>query len=101
MSMRDIIWAPDRVLKTNCTPVTEIDGDIRQILEDMLETMYAAHGIGLAAPQNGLDKRLHVVDISRDERGNRQIKVIHPEIEWVSAELTTTEEGGPPIHGNP
>ena len=93
MSTRDIVWAPDRVLKTNCTPVTEIDGDIRQILDDMLETMYAAPGIGLAAPQIGLTKRLLVVDILRDDEENRPLKVINPEIVWSSEELNTYEEG--------
>ena len=93
MSTRDILWAPDRVLKTTCAPVADIDDDIRQTLDDMLETMYAAPGIGLAAPQVGLTTRMLVVDVSREDEQRQPLKVINPEIVWSSDDVNCYEEG--------
>ncbi|UUX51978.1 peptide deformylase [Nisaea acidiphila] len=93
MSTRDIVWAPDKVLKTKCTPVENIDDEIRQILDDMLETMYDAPGIGLAAPQVGLTKRLIVIDVAAKGEEPQPLKLVNPEISWSSDELSTYEEG--------
>ena len=64
MAVMPIVWAPDPVLKTKCTQVSEIDDNILSLMEDMLETMYQAPGIGLAAPQVGVKQRIIVVDCS-------------------------------------
>lgn len=93
MSTREIVWAPDKVLKTKCTPVENIDNEIRQTLDDMLETMYAAPGIGLAAPQVGLTKRLIVIDVAAKDEEPQPLKIVNPEIVWASEEESTYEEG--------
>ena len=58
MAILRIVWAPDPVLKVKCTKVAEIDDDLRQLMDDMLETMYNAPGVGLAAPQVGVARRV-------------------------------------------
>ena len=64
MAIRPIIIAPDPVLKTKAKPVESVDGSIATLMDDMLETMYKAPGIGLAAPQIGILKRVIVVDVA-------------------------------------
>jgi len=64
MAVMDIRKYPDRVLKQKASPVTTLDGDLQKLIDDMIETMYAAPGVGLAAPQVGVSKRLAVIDIS-------------------------------------
>jgi peptide deformylase len=64
MAVMDIRKYPDRVLKQKASPVTALDGDLQKLIDDMIETMYAAPGVGLAAPQVGVSKRLAVIDIS-------------------------------------
>ena len=66
MAVLDIIEAPDRRLTTKSAPVERIDADFLRLLEDMLETMYAAPGIGLAAPQIGVPRRAFVVDVGHE-----------------------------------
>jgi peptide deformylase len=63
MAVLQIRKYPDRVLKLKASPVTNLDGDLQQLIDDMIETMYAAPGVGLAAPQVGVSKRLAVIDI--------------------------------------
>ena len=65
MTIYPIIVAPDPRLKIKGKPVEKVDDEIRQLMDDMLETMYAAHGIGLAAAQIGVDKRIIVVDVAQ------------------------------------
>jgi peptide deformylase len=92
MSLLEIIEAPDPRLSTPSTPVDRIDEGVLQLMDDMLETMYAAPGIGLAAPQVGVNRRLFVADLGGD--GERQpLFVINPEIVWRSEETVTSEEG--------
>ncbi len=67
MALLPIITAPDPRLKKVCKPVEAVDAETRQLMDDMLETMYNAPGIGLAAPQVGVLKRVIVVDVSGDE----------------------------------
>lgn len=93
MSTREIVWAPDKVLKTKCTTVEKVDNEIRQILDDMLDTMYDAPGIGLAAPQVGLTQRLIVIDVAGKGEEPQPLKIVNPEIVWSSEELNTYEEG--------
>ena len=82
MAIREIHTYPDRVLKHRATDVTDIDGLVASLLEDMAETMYAAPGIGLAAPQVGVGQRIIVLDVPREgeEPGKRLMKLINPEI---------------------
>ncbi|WP_420563641.1 peptide deformylase [Thalassobaculum sp.] len=93
MAKRPIIWAPDPVLKTKCTPVPAVDDEIRTLMDDMLDTMYAAPGIGLAAPQIGVTKRVIVVDVSEKDEPNAPLCLANPEIVWKSDETAPHEEG--------
>ena len=93
MAVMPIVWAPDPVLKTKCTQVSEIDDNILSLMEDMLETMYKAPGIGLAAPQVGVKQRIIVVDCSPKNEAPKPYRMINPELVSVSKELTTQEEG--------
>ncbi len=93
MARLDILIAPDRRLRTGCAPLGEVDDATRRLLDDMLETMYAAPGIGLAAPQVGVLKRLVVLDCARDEQDPDPLKLVDPEIVWRSDELVTGNEG--------
>ena len=93
MAKRPIIWAPDPVLKTKCTPVPAVDDEIRTLMDDMLDTMYAAPGIGLAAPQIGVTKRVIVVDVSEKDEPRAPLCLANPEIVWKSDETAPHEEG--------
>jgi len=96
--IRPILIHPDPRLKKVCDPVAEIDDDLRKLAHDMFETMYHAPGIGLAAPQIGVNARLIVMDCSqRDEDGEGEephpIAMVNPEILEASEELREHEEG--------
>ena len=93
MAIREILIAPNPILKRPADPVGAAGEDVRAILEDMLETMYAAPGIGLAAPQIGLSKRLVVIDASGKDDPPDPMRMIDPEIVWASEEMHTLEEG--------
>lgn len=92
--IRHILLHPDPRLKKLCDPVAEITPELAQLADDMLQTMYAAPGIGLAAPQIGVTKRLIVMDCVKGEIDPpRPIALFNPEITWVSEELSTYDEG--------
>ena len=93
MALLPIIVAPDPRLKKECAHVKEVTDDVRQFMDDMLETMYNAPGIGLAAPQVGVTKRIIVVDVSRNQRTDRPYKMVNPEIIWHSDQVADYEEG--------
>lgn len=93
MAILDILTAPDPVLKKKADPVEEITDEIRTLLDDMLETMYDAPGIGLAAPQVGVLKRVIVVDVAGDDEDPAPMKMINPEVVWSSDETDLYEEG--------
>lgn len=78
--MREIVKFPDPVLERRGEPVTEFNDELRALVDDMFESMYAAKGIGLAAPQIGLSKRLTVIDLSFKEKPEDKIVLINPEI---------------------
>ena len=93
MSVRPILTAPDPRLKAVSAPVETVDAGIKTLIADMIETMYAAEGIGLAAVQVGVAKRILVLDIDqRDGKKNARV-FINPRIVWASEELTVMEEG--------
>lgn len=93
MAIREIIIAPDPRLKEKCLPVETVDDEIRTLMEDMLETMYEAPGVGLAAPQVGVTKRVIVVDASKDPETPEPYCMANPEIIWSSDEEREYEEG--------
>jgi len=91
--LRNIIIEPDPILRKKCEPLEKVDTDTRKLMDDMLETMYAAPGIGLSAVQIGILKRLVVIDISRDEEKKNPIFLINPEIINQSKKISVYEEG--------
>ncbi len=93
MALLPIIVAPDPRLKVKAKPVIAVDDKIRRLMDDMLETMYLAPGIGLAAPQVGVARRVIVVDIAREGEDAKPLKLANPEILWRSEELATYNEG--------
>ncbi len=94
MSILPILIHPDPRLKKVCAPVREITRDLRALADDMLETMYDAPGIGLAAPQVGVMKRLFVMDCVKEAGAAPQPMIlVNPEISWVSEETNLYEEG--------
>jgi peptide deformylase len=93
MSILPIITAPDPRLKLKAKPVAAVDDGIRRLMDDMLETMYLAPGIGLAAPQVGVTKRVLVLDVAGEGEKPAPVKIANPEILWRSEELATYSEG--------
>jgi peptide deformylase len=93
MALLAIITAPDPRLKLKAKPVAAVDDAVRRLMDDMVETMYAAPGIGLAAPQVGVASRVLVVDSSREDEPSQPMKIANPEILWRSEELATYNEG--------
>tara|TARA_R100000963_G_C4636089_1_gene100177 strand:- start:925 stop:1443 length:519 start_codon:yes stop_codon:yes gene_type:complete len=93
MALRDILIVPDPRLKQECEEVAEVNDEIRELLDDMLETMYAAPGIGLAAPQIGVMKRVVVMDVSDDKEKPQPLKLVNPEIIWESEDTSVYQEG--------
>lgn len=92
--IRPILIHPDPRLKKLCEPVAEITPDMGKLAEDMLQTMYDAPGIGLAAPQVGVTKRLIVMDcVKAENEAPRPLVLFNPEITWSSEELSTYDEG--------
>tara|TARA_A100001037_G_C15091257_1_gene609234 strand:+ start:955 stop:1470 length:516 start_codon:yes stop_codon:yes gene_type:complete len=93
MAILPIIIAPDPKLRKKAEAVTAVDPEIVELMENMLETMYLAPGIGLAAPQIGVSKRVIVLDISKGEGSPDPICMANPKITWCSDETVTYEEG--------
>lgn len=93
MALLPILTAPDPRLKQKAVRVEAMTDDLRRLMDDMLETMYAAPGIGLAAPQIGVLKQVIVVDIGKDEEDRQPIRMANPEIVWASDDDNTYEEG--------
>ena len=93
MARLPVITAPDRRLKIRSKPVARVDDRIRALIDGMVETMYAAPGMGLAAVQVGVAKRVIVVDSARHGQEPQLLRLINPELVWASDELVTYEEG--------
>jgi peptide deformylase len=93
MPKRPIIKLPDPRLRKRSKPVTEVTDEVRALLDDMLESMYDAPGIGLAAIQVGVPQRLVVIDIARDDEPKNPLFLVNPEIVWTSEEMRVHEEG--------
>jgi peptide deformylase len=93
MALLPILTAPDPRLKKKSLPVEAVDDGVRQLMDDMLETMYDAPGIGLAAPQIGVLKRVIVLDIEREDTKTGPLFMANPEIIDASDEDVSYEEG--------
>ena len=93
MALRQILTEPNKILRTKSMPVDKIDGDLQKLMDDMLETMYAAPGIGLAAIQLGIPKRVIVLDLARNDEPKNPMYFINPEIIKKSENKATYEEG--------
>jgi len=95
MSRLPIYVVPHPMLKKTADPVKKFGDETRQLLDNMLETMYHAHGIGLAAPQVGALQRVIVVDVEQPEGGGRgkPLFIVNPEIIKTSAEINVYQEG--------
>jgi peptide deformylase len=93
MALRDILKIPDKRLRLVSEPVKRIDAGIRALADDMFETMYDAPGIGLAAIQIGIAKRVVVMDLSKKDEAQAPQVFINPEVTWTSEETSTHEEG--------
>ncbi|HEY2529665.1 MAG TPA: peptide deformylase [Xanthobacteraceae bacterium] len=93
MAVRAIVKLPDKRLRLVSEPIKRVDASIRRLVDDMFETMYAAPGIGLAAVQVGVAKRVVTMDLSKKEEDHAPQVFINPEITWTSAARSTHEEG--------
>ena len=93
MSKKKIIIEPDDILRKKSENLENVDDESRKLLDDMLETMYAAPGIGLAAVQIGILKRLIVIDISKEDKKRNPIFLINPKITYKSKKTSIYEEG--------
>ncbi|MEE2997108.1 MAG: peptide deformylase [Pseudomonadota bacterium] len=93
MALLPIITAPDPRLKKVAEPVETVDDDVRRLMDDMLQTMYAAPGVGLAAPQVGISKRVVVVDVSRPDENSSPMQMVNPEIINSSNVFSVFQEG--------
>ena len=93
MSVLKILVFPDPRLKRKAKPLDRVDGEIRTLADNMIETMYAAPGIGLAAPQVGVPARLLVMDCSKNDEDPQPRVLVNPTIVWKSPETVTNEEG--------
>ncbi|QPC43843.1 peptide deformylase [Kaustia mangrovi] len=93
MAIREIVKIPDPVLKAPSETVPAVTDEVRALLDDMLETMYDAPGIGLAAVQIGVPKRLVVIDLAKEDEEADPLFLINPEIVWASEAESEYEEG--------
>jgi peptide deformylase len=93
MTARPILTAPDPRLQAVSTDVERVDDEIRALVTDMTDSMYAAEGIGLAAIQIGVAKRILVIDLDQKEGNKNPRAFINPKITWASEEMATYEEG--------
>ena len=93
MAVLPIITAPDKRLKVKSEPVEHVDAYLAALMDDMLETMYLAPGVGLAAPQVGVTKRIIVIDVGKSEEEREPLRMANPEIVWESEDWSVYEEG--------
>lgn len=91
MAVRDIVLFPNDVLTTPCSEVEEVDESTRQLVKDLAETMYDAPGVGLAAPQIGVLKRVTVIDVSKPDEDDDLVVLINPEVIRREGKITWEE----------
>ena len=93
MALRPILTLPDPLLRKPAKAIERVDADLKRLMDDMLASMYEAPGIGLAAPQIGISRRLIVMDPAKDDEPNTPLVMVNPEILDRSEELRMHEEG--------
>ena len=100
MAVLPLVLVPDAVLRQVAEPVDSLTPDLLKLADDMAETMYAAPGIGLAANQIGVLKRVIVMDCAREDEPPALVKMFNPELTWQSHEISKMEEGCLSIPGH-
>ncbi|HSM60009.1 MAG TPA: peptide deformylase [Longimicrobiales bacterium] len=93
MSVREIVLLGDPILREEAEEVEVFDDSVRALVRDMFETMYHAEGIGLAAPQIGVRKRVLVIDLRRDEQPDALVALVNPRVAWTSDRTEREAEG--------
>tara|TARA_Y100000590_G_C15136897_1_gene794669 strand:- start:83 stop:607 length:525 start_codon:yes stop_codon:yes gene_type:complete len=93
MALREILTEPNKILREKSVPVEKVDKELQQLMDDMLETMYAAPGIGLAAIQVGIPKRVIVMDLAPKDEPRNPMYFVNPQIIKKSENISTYEEG--------
>lgn len=93
MSLLNIVKEPDPILRKKSTNIDIVDKSVQKLMNDMLETMYHAPGIGLAACQIGILKKIIVIDLAKEEQPKNPIFIVNPKIVWKSDNLVVREEG--------
>ena len=93
MAKKQILTIPDPLLRKVSEPVTSVNTEVKNLMDDMLETMYAAPGIGLAAVQVGVLKRIIVIDLSKNGQKKTPLFIVNPQITFKSEEIISYEEG--------
>ncbi|MCZ2203455.1 peptide deformylase [Bartonella sp. A05] len=93
MSIQPLVLLPDPILREVSKPIEHIDSNVQKLADDMLQTMYDAQGIGLAAIQIGVPLRMLVIDVSEKETLKEPLIIINPEILWLSDERNIYKEG--------
>ena len=93
MAVREILFLGDPVLRQPAAEVVAFDDGLRALLRDMFETMYHAEGIGLAAPQIGVSRRVIVVDLRREDENDEPMALVNPRLVWASPEKAKQPEG--------
>jgi peptide deformylase len=89
----DLHYLGDRVLRQGAKRISKVDDELRQLVREMLQTMYSKDGIGLAAPQVGVNKQLIVIDCEPDNPANAPLVLVNPTIKQVSREVCIAQEG--------
>ena len=100
MSILEIVKEPDPILRKQSNEVKNVNESIQRLMDNMLETMYQAPGIGLAAPQVGILKRVIVIDLAKEDEPKKPLYIINPKILWKSEELISREVGCLSIPGH-
>ena len=93
MMIRKILIEPNKILRQKSKSVEKVDREVQQLMDDMLDSMYVAPGIGLAAIQIGIPKRVIVMDISKDNKNKNPMYFVNPEIIWKGTDKLIYEEG--------
>jgi peptide deformylase len=93
MAAREIVLMGDPVLRKEAQEVTDFDRELRTLVRDMYESMYHAEGVGLAAPQIGISKRVIVIDLRKDDEPNVRLALINPRVVWHSDARDKSAEG--------
>lgn len=93
MALRSILCIPDNRLRMPSAPVERVDADVKRLMDDMLETMYDAPGIGLAAIQIAVPRRVVVLDVAREDEPKAPLALANPTIVWASEETRVYQEG--------